>query len=100
MSLASEKKQPLKRNENINIRVEGSQRDRIDQAARAVGKSRTEFILDAVSRKVEEVENTLLDKVVFVLSEDEWKAFHAALDAPVSSHENLRKLFATKSPWD
>lgn len=100
MSLASEKKQHLRRDENINIRVEGSQRDRIDQAARALGKSRTEFILDAVSRKVEEVENTLLDKVIFILSEDEWKAFNAALDAPVNSNENLRRLFSTKSPWD
>jgi uncharacterized protein (DUF1778 family) len=40
---------------NINMRVAGQQRDLIDRAARATGKTRTEFMLEAAYRAAEEI---------------------------------------------
>ena len=85
------------RSQNINLRVAPRQRALIDQAARAAGKTRTEFILDTVTR---EAENTLLDQRVFLLDKAQWRLFMDALDAPVQSSEQLRKLMATKTPID
>jgi uncharacterized protein (DUF1778 family) len=82
---------------NINIRVAPDQRNLIDQAARAVGKSRTEFILDVATR---EAENTLLDQRLFLLDDAQWEAFTAALDAPAKPSMELRKLMTTTAPWD
>jgi uncharacterized protein (DUF1778 family) len=84
------------RSENINLRVAPSQRALIDQAARAAGKTRTDFILDTVTR---EAENTLLDQRIFLLDEAQWATFLAALDAPVRPNEPLRQLMATPVPW-
>ena len=39
----------------INIRVKPGQRDVIDRAAEALGKSRSEFILDTACREAESV---------------------------------------------
>ncbi len=82
---------------NINIRVAPAQRDLIDRAAQAVGKSRTEFILDVATR---EAENTLLDQRLFLLDEVQWEAFTIAMDAPVKPSAALRKLLSTSAPWD
>jgi uncharacterized protein (DUF1778 family) len=82
---------------NINIRVAPAQRDLIDRAAHAVGKTRTEFILDAVTR---EAENTLLDQRLFLLDEKQWDAFTAALDAPALPNAELRRLLTTQAPWE
>ena len=85
------------RSQNINIRVDPKQRDLIDQASRVVGKTRTDFILDTVTR---EAQNTLLDQRVFLLDDDQWRAFLAALDAPVKPNKELRELMALKAPWN
>jgi uncharacterized protein (DUF1778 family) len=39
----------------INMRVASQQRDLIDRAARATGKTRTEFMLEAACRAAEEI---------------------------------------------
>lgn len=84
------------RSQNINIRVDPKQRDLIDQASRVVGKTRTDFILDTVTR---EAQNTLLDQRLFLLDDTQWSAFLAALDAPAKPNQKLRELMATKAPW-
>jgi uncharacterized protein (DUF1778 family) len=84
------------RSQNIHIRVAPRQRELIDQAARATGKTRTEFILDTVTRAAE---NTLVDQRVFLLDDVQWRAFMAALDAPTRPTEALRKLMAAELPW-
>ncbi len=85
------------RSQNINIRVDPKQRDLIDQASRVVGKTRTDFILDTVTR---EAQNTLLDQRLFLLDDTQWSAFLAALDAPAKPNQKLRELMAIKAPWD
>jgi len=84
------------RSTNINLRIAPAQRALIDQAARAVHKTRTGFILDAAAR---EAENALLDQRVFMLSPDKLQALHAAMDAPPDPSETLRALLARKPKW-
>jgi uncharacterized protein (DUF1778 family) len=81
----------------ISLRVPRQRRELIDRAARAAGKTRTEFILDSATR---EAEDTLLDRRVFQLDATQYAAFERALDAPPRPSPALRKLLAGKPPWD
>lgn len=85
------------RSQTINLRIAPKQRELIDQAAKAIGKTRSEFILDTVTK---EAENTLLDQRVFLLDSTQWQQFLDALDAPAQPREALRKLLTTKAPWE
>jgi uncharacterized protein (DUF1778 family) len=87
----------LARSATVNIRIEPRQRDLIDRAAAALGKSRSAFMLDAAARSAEEL---LLDRKLFTLDADQWEAFNQALDAPPADNPELNKLMrANKSPW-
>jgi uncharacterized protein (DUF1778 family) len=85
------------RNETINIRVKPRQRDVIDRAARALGKSRSEFMLDTACRKAEMV---LLDRRFFTLDDAAYRRFIQALNRPPADHPRLRKLLQSPAPWD
>ena len=85
------------RSVTINIRAAQRQRDLIDRAAEAVGKTRTEFMLESACRAAE---NTLLDQTFFLLDEERHAAFLAALDAPPAGNAKLKALMAHKAPWD
>jgi uncharacterized protein (DUF1778 family) len=80
----------------INIRARTSQRDLIDRAAEALGKNRSDFMLEA---SCQEAEHVLLDRRYFTLSEQQFAAFTALLDAPPQANERLRALLGTKAPW-
>lgn len=81
----------------INLRAPARQRHLVDQAAKALGKTRTEFILDAACQAAEEV---LLDRRFFQLDPDAFEQFTAMLDAPVSPDPRLRALLSRKAPWE
>jgi uncharacterized protein (DUF1778 family) len=81
----------------INLRASARQKSLIDQAARAQGRSRTDFMLGAACREAEEV---LLDRRYFVLSGEAFEKFSAALDAPPAQNPRLRRLLETKAPWE
>jgi uncharacterized protein (DUF1778 family) len=81
----------------ISIRAQTRQRDLIDRAAERLGKSRSDFILEAAYR---EAEAMFLDETLFSLDAPAWRKFTAMLDAPPSSNRRLRGLMATKAPWD
>jgi uncharacterized protein (DUF1778 family) len=85
------------RDQAINIRASRRQRSLIDQAARVVNKSRTEFILEAASR---EAENILLDQVYFRLDAEAYARFSALLDAPPEPTPERQRLLSTKAPWE
>ena len=85
-----------KRSKVVNLRVEANKRNLIDTAASLSGKTRTEFILDAAYKAAEEA---LLDRRLFILSDEEWEAFNNALDAPPKENEKLAKLLKAKTPW-
>lgn len=85
------------RAENINLRVTSNQKSLIDRAATALGRNRSDFMLDAACK---EAESVLLDRRYFVLSEAEFKRFTSLLDKPPASNPRLERLLRTKAPWD
>jgi uncharacterized protein (DUF1778 family) len=86
-----------KRDAVVNLRMSKTVRDLIDEAATALGKTRTDFIIDS-SRK--EATDVLLDQRLFALDEKQYGAFLRALDAPPAPNEKLKRLLGAKAPWD
>jgi uncharacterized protein (DUF1778 family) len=80
----------------INLRTDEPRRALIDRAAAALGKDRTEFMLDAATREAQAV---LLDRRLFELSEPAFRRFARALDAPPRDNPRLRELLARRAPW-
>ena len=85
------------RDQSINIRATRWQRDLIDQAAQAPGKSRSDFMLETACREAEDV---LLDRTFFRLDADAFARFSAMLDNPPTPSEQLRALLRRKAPWN
>ena len=81
----------------INLRTPPAQRELIDRAARAQGKSRTEFMLEASREKAEQV---LLDQTHFSVNAKQYKAFVALMDAPLTKNMALKRLLAKRAPWE
>jgi uncharacterized protein (DUF1778 family) len=89
--------EPNARGETINIRASREQKALIDQAAKAVGRTRSDFMLDTDCREAEAV---LLDRRYFVMSEEAFRKFTAMLDKPPKDNPRLRRLFETRGPWE
>jgi uncharacterized protein (DUF1778 family) len=85
------------RAENINLRVSRSQKVLIDRAATALGRNRSDFMLETACR---EAESVLLDRRYFNLPEDEFRRFTAMLDKPPANNPRLARLLRSKAPWD
>ncbi len=85
------------RDVNINLRASRKQRSLIDRAAEALGKNRSDFMLEASCR---EAESVLLDRRYFALDAAMFKEFTAMLDSPPATNPRLRRLLAEKPPWD
>ncbi len=83
--------------ESLNIRIKPEERGLIDRAAKARGKTRTDFILDAARLAAEEV---LLDQMLVVTSREAYAEFLSRLDQPPQPNERLRKTMQTPAPWD
>ncbi|MBY3416317.1 DUF1778 domain-containing protein [Rhizobium laguerreae] len=81
----------------LNIRIKPSTRNLIDRAAELLGKTRTDFMLEASERRAEEV---LLDRIVFTVSPEVYAEYLTRLDAPAKSNERLKRTMLTKAPWD
>jgi len=85
------------RDVNINLRASRKQRSLIDRAAEALGKNRSDFMLEASCR---EAESVLLDRRYFALDAERFEEFTAILDAPPATSTRLRRLLTEKAPWD
>jgi uncharacterized protein (DUF1778 family) len=81
----------------INFRAPSAKQALIDQAAEALGKSRTEFILEASCEKAREV---LADRTHFVLKPEAMKRFLALIEAPPENLEAQVRLLNSRSPWE
>lgn len=84
------------RDQAINIRASRAQRDLIDQAAKAINKSRSQFMLEAACREAEDV---LLNQTAFHLDPERFDRFRALIDNPPAPSEALRRLLLTEAPW-
>lgn len=80
----------------LSIRAKARQRDLIDQAAERLGRSRSEFMIEAACRQAEDV---LLDQTYFALDADRFAAIQAALDAPPAPSERLLRTLKAPVPW-
>jgi uncharacterized protein (DUF1778 family) len=85
------------RAENINLRVSRRQKTLIDSAAGALGRNRSDFMLDVVCR---EAESILLDQCYFNLGEEEFQRFTAMLDNPPAANPKLTRLLKRKPSWE
>ncbi|MDO8207925.1 MAG: DUF1778 domain-containing protein [Gallionella sp.] len=85
------------RDASINLRAHVEQRDLIDQAARLLGKNRSDFMLEAACEKAQGV---MLDQVFFTLNVQDFQHFNELLDAPPAANPGLERLLATNAPWD
>ena len=81
--------------QTINLRASADQMALIDRAAKRLGKSRTEFVLDTMR---EASENVLLDQCLFSVGASGFDAFNAALDTPPEPSSGLRRTLTTPAP--
>lgn len=87
---------PVKR-ETLNLRIKPEERNLIDRAAKARGKTRTDFVLEAARAAAEEA---LLDQTIIAASPEAYAEFLARLDMPPQPNERLRKTMQTLAPWE
>ena len=79
----------------VNLRVRGDTRSLIDRAAKAHGKSRSDFMIDASRRAAEDA---LLDKTLVRVDQKTHDYFLKVLDQPPSG-EGYERLMKAKAPW-
>ncbi|HJU20739.1 MAG TPA: DUF1778 domain-containing protein [Stellaceae bacterium] len=85
------------KSERIDIRITPAAKRTLQQAAAVSNKTVSEFMLDS---SLSAAFDTLADRRVFQLDEAQWTAFIKALDAPPEDNPRLRRLLATKAPWE
>jgi len=85
------------RSGRLGIRTTPAQAALIQRAAEATRKSVTEFVLSSVCEKAEQ---TLLDQRLFMVDEENWLAFQAALERPALVKMGLQSLIAEPAIWE
>jgi uncharacterized protein (DUF1778 family) len=86
-----------KRDTVVNVRIAKPTRELIDSAAEAMGKSRSEFIIESAQKSAM---NVLLDQTFFALDAERFQSFVAVLDSPPAPNRKLKALLASKAPWE
>lgn len=72
-------------------------RNLIDRAARLLGKSLTDFLLESARQAAQDA---LLDQTLFKVSPKVYAEFIARLGAPPAPNEKLRRTKTTPTPWE
>lgn len=85
------------RRESLNLRIKPAERDLIDRAAKARGKNRTEFVLEAARAAAEEA---LIEQRIFRIDSDDYQLFLNRLDQLPAPNAALRKTMQTPAPWE
>ena len=83
--------------ETLNVRIKPEDRNLIDRAARLLGKSRTDFLLESARHAAQDA---LLDQTLFKVSPEIYAEFVARLDAPPAPNDKLRRMMTTPAPWE
>ena len=79
----------------VNLRVRSDIRALIDRAAKAQGKTRSDFMIDAARRAAEE---SLLDQALVRVDQKTYEHFLEVLDRPPSG-DGFERLMAAALPW-
>ena len=85
------------RNEKLDLRLTPSAKRALQNAAGAVGRSVSEFVLESALARAEE---TLPDRSRFGLSAGQWAAFQAVLDALPKRAPRLAMLLQKPSVFE
>jgi uncharacterized protein (DUF1778 family) len=85
------------KSERIDIRTTPSVKSMLQEAAALKNKTVTEFLLDVALANAAE---TISEQRLFLLDEERWDAFVAALDAPTKTRPRLRALLAEPSVFE
>ena len=85
-----------KRDVAITIRTSKRERNLIDEAAKKLGMSRTDFLLESACNEAQQV---LLDTNQFALNTKDFKRFIELLEAPPPNLAGLRRMLKKKAPW-
>jgi uncharacterized protein (DUF1778 family) len=88
---------PTPKRQSLNLRIKPEERGLIDRAAKTLGKTRTDFVLDAARRAAEDA---LLDRTVLTVSPKAYAEFLARLDASPQPNERLQQTMKTLAPWE
>lgn len=81
----------MPRTEKLDLRISPEAKRTLVAAAAAERRSMSEFVVDSALARAEE---RLADRRVFMLDEETWSSFIAALDAPPRDLPELRKLLS------
>ena len=79
----------------VNLRIREDVRAMIDRAAKAHGKSRSDFMIEASRRAAEEV---LLDQALVRVDRETYDHFLKVLDQPPSG-KGFERLMKAGKPW-
>ena len=82
--------------DTLNLRIPTAERNLIDCAAGVIGKTRTDFILEAARRAAED---TLLDRALLSVGAKAYAEFVKRLDAPAQPNKRLRRTMQATPPW-
>lgn len=83
-----------RKSERLGLRTSDWQRSLLVAASKAEGTTVSEFVLKHATRAAE---NLLADRRVFMLSDEAWESFNAALDRPDCEVAGLQELMAARS---
>ncbi len=81
----------------VNLRIRSDTRSIIDRAANMLGRSRSDFMIEAARRAAEDA---ILDQTVISVSREQYDAFLAILDRPPQPNEKLIKSMRTPAIWE
>lgn len=79
----------------VNLRMRDDIRSLIDRAARSLGKSRSDFMIDAARRAAED---TVLDQTLIRVDHADFEKFVEILDTPPDAAKFARLMNAPR-PW-
>ena len=81
----------------VNLRVRMDTQSLIDRAANMLGRTRSDFMIEASKKAAEEA---ILDQRVISVAPEAYSAFLAMLDRPAQPNEQLRRTMQTPAPWE
>lgn len=82
---------------SINLRIDARSRQLIDDAAAALGKTRTEFMIESARDRAIDA---LLDQRLFVLPSEQFDELLDILENPPEPRPKLRALMARTPIWE
>jgi uncharacterized protein (DUF1778 family) len=85
------------KSDRLAVRVTARQKDAIERAAALLGRSVSDFSVQTLTERAEEV---LTDRKLFSVSEGAWEEFAAKLDGPVQSVPEVVALLRRPTVFD